>query len=430
MIPRYAAFLDRLDDYGRQVRVLDCSLSEFRTGGWFGHATVDATRLGRTPMDAFRAASGNGFLPGVNVGLRLVRLAPEASADTSETRSGAEASRAQDTVVRAWPSVIARVTAGAAGAQSLVYRLRLMDVFSYLSDVPVWGAFRDAGLGEIVGGALSLAAGGDGRPTLVPALAGLPRVEVAPRLRSSLNAIPYAIAAGEQLRPWLGKLLGRLGVRMEISWAADDSTRIELLDRPPDADPIPMSFDEVAETSDVYALPEEMRAFPQATGRATLLDNQIIGDPRRIGLAGAAGEVLTAAGTDLDEATLRSGFGGQRAELGSRLFTIASAQPLMRPGIRLEFTNRTVDDSAIWQVGDVIHSHARDIYVNRVMLQKGDAPWRPPPPPRRYRPDARVRHRGRRRLGAGSIRGARPRGARSGVPGRVAPPRTAVLRAR
>ena len=208
-------------------------------------------------------------------------------------------------------------------------------------------------------------------------LPGLPKIEISPGLRPSLDAVPYAIAAGEPLRVWLGKLFGRLGVRMETSWGAGDSTVIELLDRPPGDDPVPMSFDEAGETVDAFALPEDLRAFAQATGRATLLDNQDIGDPRRIGMPGAVGEMITAAETDFDEATLRSGFGRQRAELGERLFTVATAQPLMRPGIRLDFTNRTVDGSATWQVGDVIHAHVRDIYVNRAMLQKGDAPWRP-----------------------------------------------------
>ena len=375
MTARYAAYLDRLDDYGQQRRLLDFSLSEFRSAGWFGHATVAPAST--TPTHAFRVASGEGFLPGVGVGLRLVRLAV---GDGAASAGDAEPSPAEDTVVRAWPSVIARVTAGATGTESSAYRLRLMDVFGYLSEVPIWGAFRDAALGEIVGGALSLAAGGDGRPTLAPALAGLPRVEVVPRLRSTLNAVPYAIAAGEPLRVWLGKLCGRLGVRMEMSWGTGDATRIEILDRPPDADPVPMSFDEIGETSGEYALAEDIRGFAKVTGRATLLDNQVVGDPRRTGMPGAVGEVITAAGTDFDEATLRGGFGGQRAELGTRLFTVATAQPLIRPGVRLDFTNRPVDESTIWQVGDVIHSHARDIYVNRAMLQKGDAPWRPPTP--------------------------------------------------
>ena len=368
MTPRYAAYLDRLDGYGRQLRVLDFSLSEFRTAGWFGHATVEAASS--APMDAYRAASGNGFLPGVSVALRLVRLAAhgESAAD-----GGAEPAPEEDTAVRVWPCVIARVTAGGAGA----YRLRLLDVFSHLSFVPIWGAFHDTSLGEIVGGALSLAAGGEGRPALAPALPGLPKVEISPGLRTNLDKVPYAIAAGEPLRLWLGKLFGRLGVRMEMSWATGDSTRIEVLDRPPEADPIPMSFDEADEVIEKFALPEYLRASARATGRATLLDNQAIGDPRRIRMEGAVGEIITAAGTDFDEATLRSGFGGQRAELGEKLFTVATVQPLIRPGTRLDFTDQTVDGSATWQVGDVIHAQARDVYVNRAMLQKDDAPWRP-----------------------------------------------------
>ena len=375
MTPRYAAYLDRLDEYGRQLRVLDFSLSEFRTGGWFGYATVEAG-TSATPMDAFRVASGNGFLPGVNVALRLVRLAADEPAAEGEE----EPWPTEDTAVRVWPSVIARVTAGSAGEESFVYRLRLLDVYGYLSDVPIWGAFHNARLGEIVGGALSLAAGGDGRPTLAPALPGLPKVEILPRLRASLDTVPYAIATGEPLRVWLRNLFGRLGVRMEMSWGAGDATRIELFDRPPDADTVRMSYDDASESFETFALPEDMRAFAQANGRATLLDNQITGDPRSTGMAGAVGEIITAAGTGLDEATLRGGFGGQRAELSARLFTVATVQPLARPGVRLEFDNQPVDGSAVWQVGDVVHAHARDIYVNRVMLQKGDAPWRPRKP--------------------------------------------------
>ena len=132
----------------------------------------------------------------------------------------------------------------------------LVDPVSFLADQPIWGAYRSMSAGEMIGGALSLAAGGDGKPSLSPVLPQLPPVWIVEGYRDDLKTVPYAIATGQALGDWLAEFLATLGLRAELSGLESGTLILALLDSVPRRRPFMMNVvslhgeEEPGETAD------------------------------------------------------------------------------------------------------------------------------------------------------------------------------------
>ena len=134
---------------------------------------------------------------------------------------------------------------------------------------PIWGAYRAESIGRIVGGALSLAAGGDGKPTLEPILPGLPPVQIVEGCREDLDMLPYAVAAGQTLGEWLRDLLGLLGVRVEMLCTTENKVAVILTDRPPIGQTVNMSLAGSTPRRTTLSRPRRRRTRPLTHGQIT-----------------------------------------------------------------------------------------------------------------------------------------------------------------
>ena len=81
--------------------------------------------------------------------------------------------------VRTWPCMVSQMVPIDSGDDTrAACRIQLVDPLGYLASREIWGAFRDAGASELVGGAIALAAGADAGPATEVAAAWLPRIRV------------------------------------------------------------------------------------------------------------------------------------------------------------------------------------------------------------------------------------------------------------
>lgn len=380
----YAASLQPLSNSRQPTSVGRFRVREYRAGGWVGEAVVNpapgaANR--NIVFEAFRDALADGMVPGDAVLLFVI-----ASGDPEWGPGGAM-------LARAWPSVVRRllVEPSADAVGNSIYKVEICDPVTYLADRPIWGVYHQESLGHVIGGVLSLAAGGDGEPTLTPALPDLPTLRIEPHLRppagrgaasaSSADApsdypLRYVVAVGEPLGLWLGKTLSRLGVRMEIEALPEGELCLHLRDGLPAGQPLLMTFGAGGDASETNATLDSLDAFPGYASRAALQDNPS-SELRRIGAAGAIGQVMTAAGLDMDEVAERAAFAADAYGLAERTLRVASKQTLIRPGWRIEFANRNVDGTNAWQIADVLHYFGSGGYHNLSYLQKDGEAWRP-----------------------------------------------------
>jgi len=248
----------------------------------------------------------------------------------------------------------------------------------YLLRSPIWGVYQECSLGELLGGALSLAAGGDGRPTLEPALAGLPPLRITESLRESVRGMPYFIATGEPLGQWLAYVFARLGVRAELLGRRSGHVDVFLRDIPPVGRPVPMTIRPGSGPSASNAVLSGIRQSGAKVLRGTLLDGMAVGESVRLGQpTPPVGDLLFAAGIDVDEAGYLAEFDGQRSSLGLNGLRLVTAQPGLHPGRLLKFTDRSVSGAKLWQVSRVWHGAAAGRYRNTVDLAKSGVSWRP-----------------------------------------------------
>ncbi len=366
---QYVCELTPLSTDDPKVRAISFSVQEYR-GGWRGEAEVSPPPPEDSAILSFwnvaDAPFTAGFTPGNAMALAMV------------VGGGADN---EGEVVRTWPAVVTNVNIGQdwrTGA--VIYRVRFSDPLSYLSSQPVWGAFQENSPAEILGGAMSLAAGGSGVPSLTPELSGLPGVRLSARLRPSTAKIPFAIAAGERLGFWLRRLLGRLGARIESRVGDDGQIEMILRDGNPSDDPLPIFFEAPGGPGPANAVLRDLDAFGAPAERASLLDNLAIGDARMFGASGAVEQVISAAEVGADEAGVRAGFRADAWEVAQRALMVESEVHLARPEARLGFINASVDSQRIWQVSEAMHNCRDGLYRNFLWLQKDGDPWRLPIP--------------------------------------------------
>ena len=390
MAIRYRAALRMSAD--RELSVAAFTLEEGYNAGWGGTAAV-----------ALRSRNGSALSAPEVLGLFAAWGATPGAATALEIV--VDGGPFDGVRVRSWPVMISCLRPGVPDRTGTTCEVRLTDPVGYLAERPVWGAYRAASAAEMVGGALSLAAGGDGKPTLTPALPGMPRVEIVERYREKLARLPYAIAAGQTLGDWLSCLLGMLGLRAELSVEDDDGPGsggdsgssgdipgralvLTLSDRLPSCEAFPVT---------VLPRPESAPAAPGSVGRVAirghstfsprplrgaLLDDPSKGGVRALGKSCAVGTVICAPELDVDEAETRIRCAADGAFAEMMMLKLASRLPQFRHGSRLRLDSVPYGIE-IWQVAALSHAFHLGVYDNDATVLRADVSWHPDlPPPR------------------------------------------------
>ena len=341
-----------------------------------------------------------GLVPGRAVVLRLGYVA-DGQDDASAT------------IVRSWPGIISRIEPlDPQSMNARVYCLvTVIDIVSHLRRQTIWGCYRATPAAEMVGGAITLAAGARGAPTLSPAVASHPEITIVPQLRETLEWLPYSIAAGQTLGHWLDSFLGLLGIRMEMLGKADGTLSIILADGIPLDDPLKMSLppdetvgggvsdtgdgdvdymktsDGANEGDDGPQVAEHgelsvasLSARRGAYRRGVLLDDPTQGQLRRIG-EGPVGTVVTGVEVRLDEAYVRAEQQLLATAAQLLVMTAETRQPGLRPGRRVTL-DQTIRNIGTWQIHTVAHSLRGLVYGNRALLLNGAYAWYPRRPVR------------------------------------------------
>ena len=373
MLTGYSARLRKPN--GVKVNVPTFSLSESYNTGWSGKVILSTDRRDNTdfsPVDYLNVLFGSGFMAGSAVTLDLLLL------DALE----------DEPAVRKWPSVISAIKPFRSQSGGIDCEISIVDPISSIALRPVWGVYRSTSAAEIVGGMLSVAAGGDGKPTTNPVLPDVPAVEVVPRYRQALSVLPYTLAVGRPFSEWLIAFVGMLGLRAELSSAVDtNSVVLTLTDTAPTATPWNMGVMDSSAGRAVQHVQDSIgdldirgqSAFPGATLRGGVLDDPIAGGARPFIAPGAIGTVISAPEVDIDEATKRieRSLYGVYAEM--LLLHCASSQALLAPASVVNLTPAP-HDIPKWQVASATHMFADTVYDNAVTLLRGDVGWAPPMP--------------------------------------------------
>ena len=419
MTTLYEAYLEATSvNPSNWVPVGSFRMDEEYNAGWVGNAIV--TLVGTTTLtvgNVFQEMIEVNLTPGARTTLHLVLRtdSPDADEDAAEPAVGND--EPLGVIVRAWPCMVTNLEPfQGEDLTSASCTVQLADPLTYLSTRSIWGAYRATSVGQMLGGALSLAVGGDGKPTLTPALPGLPNVSISESFREELDDLPYSIAAGETLGEWLGDFLGMLGVRMEMLGGANGSVAIKLTDRAATGnainmavllgteergaapgDPPPSSSGSTSgdtgssdaasgEVSAQQMAVTGIAAYPNISLRGGVLDDPTYGSIRNFGAPGAVGGVHSGVEVSVDEASNRSGFLVETARAEMLLLSTLSRQPVFRPG-RLVQLDRRFMGFDTWQLSRVQHTLRRGgVYENATVLLAASRVWHPlrplPRPPR------------------------------------------------
>lgn len=367
------------------------TLSEVQGWGWTGSLVftppeeVFANHIG----GIFGWLGSRGMLAGDSV---IIKLLPQPSDDDESTESENEEGVAASLPGRVWPCVLSKISVVPAHSETnparSLCRISVSDPLTYLFARPIWGSFSGYSPGEMLGGAMSLANGGDGAPVLNPILDGMPLVRIFQHIRADLSEIPYAIAAGETLGEWVTYLLGRFGARLELKGDRHGHLGIEIKDLSPIGDPLPLTLTSGSEqaVSRTQAILLSMRYASAPLERGAVLDNLATGDVRRLVLeTGSVGSIVDAPQTSVSEAELRAGFDIQRANLQQFLIRVATGHPAVAPGQLIRFSDEEAIAESLWQAGNVTHRFRGRIYQNAASIYVGETAFRPPVVPQRSR---------------------------------------------
>ena len=402
-VVQYDLVLEIPDRSDAALPALMLRLTENRSGGWRGTVRVNPRLPGAE--DALQVLMRDGLVPGSAVLVKLLIGGSRGLAGTA---------------VRTWPSVVTSVaTEGSEDVNEpdAVCLVTLRDPLTYLGDRPVWAAFVECPLGRMLGGALSCAAGHDGRPTRNPILPGLPTVRIHEELRDEVADVGYAIAAGEPLRHWLDRVFSRLGVRIEMIGDVDGTLHMTVCDRVPSGTGVnsdgglDMTMDPNREPGATNLVLSEVDVNAPAIVRGGLLDDVAGDGPRRFGPGGALETVLIERQPNADEAVRRAGFRQANRRLKQTRATFSSGQPGLTPGrvvnlkpsgpvaqrshplaygpppgaatpsgVAVQGPPTALLGARRWQVADVAHLCERARYWNQASFEKTGLAWRPEPP--------------------------------------------------
>ena len=367
-----------------QVNVTGISLTEQYNSGWRGYAVMSAAaKTGETISigEMLGAVFAADVLPG-----RAVLLRQALYIDGSKT--GLDGA-----VVRTWPCIVGAVTPTqkATDLTRAHCVIHLSDPVSYMAQRPIWGAYRGESAGEVIGGVLSLAAGGNGKPGLRPHLPYMHQVEIVENYRDGLKLIPYTVAAGQALGEWLEEFLGLVGLRVEMQSTSAGGVSVTLTDRPPRGEPLEMALLDTGTTptegsSPIYV--SGISGSPVAPIRGAVLDDPALGSFRQFGANGAIGSLEYGSDVGIEEAYMRAYLWRSGARSEELSITAASRQPGLRPGRRIELTP-ALYQIANWQVARVLHICKGGVYDNTMTIypSRDKDSWHPPrpgPKPPRY----------------------------------------------
>lgn len=370
----YSAYLDLGADEDRPDANTLIALSNFHlieqySAGWQGRGVLAASSDDPLSIaNVMGRAIVSGIVPGEAAVLRLVLQGPS---------EGDE-----DVAVRSWPVVVGDVEPFESSKPTVgLCSIELLDPITFLGDRDIWGSYRGCSAAEMIGGALSMAAGGDGKPTMELAMPDLPPVKIAGNYRDALKLLPYSVAVGQTLKEWLGDFLGLLGLRVEMLGTADGSVLVNVTDAEPSGAAVQMSITGDATAAGGLLNVNGLSAHAGAPYRNAVLDDPTQGHFRYLS-QGAVSAVLSGTDIGLDEAAERwiSPVIGTYAEMF--VIDTLSEQPGLRPG-RLVTLDQTFRGFDTWQVAQVVHVKTGTRYANNAKLLTSEAPWHPPLPRRR-----------------------------------------------
>ena len=360
------------------VPVSSMSLEEGYNYGWSCNCTLMARgRFGINIGSMFGAVIARYIVPGRKANLRQV-LATEGS------------NPYDGVVVRTWPSIIVGMLPFEDDEDPLVAgcMVKLVDPLTFLASRPLWAAFRGVSLAEVLGGAMSLVLGGDGRPTLAPVLPGMPTTEVVVSYRPELDFLEYVLAVGQSFGDWLTELLGILGVRVEMLSDVTGRLQIELTDIAPAASTVPMIrlSSNLLYGTEIGPSPTNLAvtavaSYPSVPWRAGVIDDIDLGMFRRFGKNGSIGYLESGVGIGIDEAATRSTFPSLTAATESLSLVTLSRQPGFRPGRRVLMQDKFITNQ-VWHIARVLHTCVDGNYNNTSILMAWGSKlaWHPPRP--------------------------------------------------
>ncbi len=372
-------------EQGANIPINAFRIEETYSGGWRGSFTLTSPIYGAPLSLSDMLSISRSSRLVADAGPRAIQLSV---AMVTENGDGEQA-------LCYWPSMIIKSTPiEAANARQKSLRVDFVDPVTYLESQTVWCAYREASIGEVFGGILSVALGGSGRPTLNPALGEtFPMIQIEENVRSAIQGIPYLIASGQTLGVWLADVLGRLGVRYEMLGSAEGGISLSLRDSVPGSVPLEMTMigqQEVLSAGGHDALIDSdkchlisINVLPESgAGRGVLVDDILDGRFRKVGPPGSVGGVIRAPGIDPEEAGLRASFPAKRAHIDALKLRVVSREAKLRPGQAVDVPGARVTESNIreWQVERCVHEFVSPLYDNTSTLVRRDEPWHPHPP--------------------------------------------------
>ena len=410
------AYANAMDGADAPLEVSFLDIQESYSAGWAGKATLaTSASAGLSELEVLSLAINSGIGAGAPVAfiLTLAGGAPATAGggtpapDDSEPVLTTINSLESGTILRVWPSIVNSATPSPVGGTNtgVSVDVAFSDPISYLGPRPVWGAYRNSSLAEIVGGAISLAAGGDGQPTLTPVTPGLPTMTIIDELRASLSNMPYVVATGDPLAGWLDDIQKLLGIRIEMRLGTDGGLEIVLTDQRPsyrDGD-VPTGYLPVDGTLDSSVIPfifasdedrnnqdaeinehslqvAEIKTItnrPTQLSRGIVLDDPLFGSTQRIGALGSVGTIVSGIDISIDEAVRRATAVSYGRYAASMVFKMDTRQPALRPGKVVRFPESFFGIEN-WQVNWVRHLVDGTEYGNQCDLSGGDYAWLPP----------------------------------------------------
>lgn len=374
MAVRFAATITPLSVPLVRLPILNFKVEEQQGFGWIGEAIIDPEPNGHLKAtDAFAYTLQNQLAPGSTA---LVKLIVASDSDNVEKRG---------TVAKIWPSVLTSITTTVGDKPGLpadhLIRVVFVDPLRYFGSTAIWGVFADLSPGEMLGGLLQLAKGQPASPTLTPVLTGMPVINISQNIHASLKKIPYILATGEPLSKLLFFSLGQLGIRLEMSGDAEGRFGIVLKDQRPIGESVSILLDSGRELGLGYGTLLSVAINPPTQPRAIILDNASTGDFKRTNQAGSVEAVINSAQTTFEQAQSRAIFREQFSDSNRALMLVSSGQPALSPGRLIELKQAATEHAAnVWQVRDVTHVFANDLYTNTFSVGPDNIPWRPPIP--------------------------------------------------
>ena len=299
--------------------------------------------------------------------------------------------------VRSWPAIVTGIATRECrrGEKNPPAVVTLVDPFTAYGNRALWLGFAGIDLAELLGAALSSAAGGDGAPSKTPVIPGIPPIEIRCQVRESIRTLPYVVSAGETLLTWMDSLSALLKIRVELVGLGDGKLIATITDKSPrvsglnDKGAIPLQIDMRRAVSSRNVHVRAPRALVWPRERGGLLDVPSQGTPSLFGREGAVARVLQSAGMTREEGKVRVSMDIARGKSSQVRIELSGAQPGLLPGRMVSFEDPPMDrdgnaltpslvfGASRWQIMEVAHLFVHGSYRCSAEAEKSGAPWHP-----------------------------------------------------